>query len=130
MPKQSIDGHDILPLLLGDADAKSPTDEKGFYYYHIDQLQAVRSGPWKLYLPLAAKRSNLANKRAPSVLQLFNVRDDLAEANEVSSEHPEVVKRLLKLAEAARTEIGDDEKPGRGQRPAGLVTAPTARIKN
>lgn len=127
LPQQTIDGHDITPLLLGTSEARSPTDEKGFFYYHIDQLQAVRSGPWKLYLPLPAKRANLANKRAPSVLQLFNVRDDITEADEVSAKHPEVVQRLLKLAEAARADIGDDEKPGSGQRPAGLVPNPTAR---
>jgi arylsulfatase A-like enzyme len=129
LPGLAIDGHDIRPLLLGEAAAKSPTDQRGFFYYHMDQLQAVRSGPWKLYLPLAAKRSSLANKRAPSVLQLFNVRDDVTEANEVSAKHPEVIERLLKLAEAAREDIGDDEKPGRGQRPAGLVAHPTARVK-
>lgn len=127
LPQQTLDGHNITPLLLGTPEVGSPSDEKGFFYYHIDQLQAVRSGPWKLYLPLPAKRSNLANKRAPSVLQLFNVRDDIAEAEEVSAKHPEVVQRLLKLAEAARADIGDDEKPGSGQRPAGLVTNPTAR---
>jgi arylsulfatase A len=127
LPEQTIDGHDITPLLLGTPEARSPSDEKGFFYYHIDQLQAVRSGPWKLYLPLAAKRINLADKRAPSVLQLFNVRDDIAEVDELSAKHPEVVQRLLKLAEAARADIGDDEKPGSGQRPAGLVPNPTAR---
>jgi arylsulfatase A-like enzyme len=127
LPQQTIDGHDITPLLLGTPEAKSPSDGKGFFYYHIDQLQAVRSGPWKLYLALPAKRINLADKRAPSVLQLFNVRDDIAEVDEVSARHPEVVQRLLKLAEAARADIGDDEKPGSGQRPAGLVPNPTAR---
>jgi arylsulfatase A-like enzyme len=102
LPQQTIDGHDITPLLLGTPEAKSPSDGKGFFYYHIDQLQALRSGPWKLYLALPAKRINLADKRAPSVLQLFNVRDDIAEVDEVSARHPEVVQRLLKLAEAAR----------------------------
>lgn len=127
LPQQSIDGHDITPLLLGTPEARSPTDEKGFFYYHIDQLQAVRSGPWKLYLPLPAKRINLTDKRTSSLLQLFNVRDDIAEAEEVSAKHPEVVQRLLKLAEAARADIGDDEKSGSGQRPAGMVSNPTAR---
>jgi hypothetical protein len=61
------------------------------------------------------------------VLQLFNVRDDIAEVDELSAKHPEVVQRLLKLAEAARADIGDGEKPGSGQRPAGLVPNPTAR---
>jgi len=127
LPKQTIDGHDIRPLFFGTPDAKSPTDERGFFYYHMHQLQAVRSGPWKLYLPLASKRANLVDKRAPSSLQLFNVRDDIGETQEVSAQQPEVVARLLKLAEAARADLGDEEKEGAGQRPAGVVEVPSAR---
>lgn len=128
LPKPSIDGHDISSLLRGEAGAVSPADEKGFFYYHMDQLQAVRSGPWKLYLPLAAKRGNLTAKRAPSVLKLYNVRDDVSEAHEASASHADVVERLLKLAEAARADIGDEGKIGNGQRPAGLVPHPTGRF--
>lgn len=128
LPLNRIDGQDIRSLLFDPKKTTSPTDDAGFFYYHIDQLQAVRSGPWKLYLPLTDKRSNLANKRSSAPLQLFNVRDDVSEENEVSSQHPEIVQRLLKLAEAARADIGDNETPGSGQRPAGLVSQPTARI--
>ncbi|MES2595293.1 MAG: sulfatase [Verrucomicrobiota bacterium] len=127
LPGLTIDGHDIRPLLLGAAEAKSPTDERGFFYYQIHQLQAVRSGPWKLYLPLARKRADLVDKRAASPLRLFHVRDDISETQEVSAGNPEVVARLLKLAEAARAELGDEDKPGSGQRSAGLVPMPTAR---
>ncbi|GEP44544.1 sulfatase family protein [Brevifollis gellanilyticus] len=127
LPKQTIDGHDIRPLLFGTPDAKSPTDERGFFYYQIHQLQAVRSGPWKLYLPLEKKRAELVNKRAATPLRLFNVRDDIGETQEVSAGNPEVVARLMKLAEAARAELGDEEKTGSGQRTAGLVQTPTAR---
>lgn len=127
LPQQTIDGHDIRPLLFGAPDAKSPADERGFFYYHMHQLQAVRSGPWKLYLSLERKRANLVDKRAPSPLQLFNVRDDIGETQEVSAQQPEVVARLLKLAEAARADLGDDDHEGPGQRPAGLVQTPSAR---
>src|SRR5690606_10758849 len=44
------DGHDISPLIFGEEGAASPWEV--FAYYHLDQLQAVRSGPWKLFLPL------------------------------------------------------------------------------
>jgi arylsulfatase A-like enzyme len=44
-----IDGHDILPLLEGKPGAKSPYD--AFYYYAGTELQALRSGDWKLHLP-------------------------------------------------------------------------------
>lgn len=129
LPKQAIDGHDIRPLLFGEANAKSPADAGGFFYYHMDQLQAVRSGPWKLYLPLESKIANGAGKRTTSSLNLFNVVDDVGETNEVSAMNPEIVQRLLKLADQAREEIGDVNRPGKGQRAAGLSANPTARIK-
>ena len=46
----------------------SPWDGEGFCFYHMEQLQAVRAGPWKLYLPLDEKRNNLAHKTAPANL--------------------------------------------------------------
>jgi arylsulfatase A-like enzyme len=128
LPKPPIDGHDIRPLLFAEPGATSPTDAKGFFYYHMDQLQAVRSGPWKLYLPLAAKRAGGKGKAGPAKLALYNVRDDVAEQQEVSAQEPEVVQRLLALAETARVELGDEDREGRGQRPAGWVEQPTARV--
>jgi hypothetical protein len=38
--------------------------------------------------------------------------------------HPEVVQRLSSLAEALRAEVGDVDRPGKGQRPAGWVEDP------
>lgn len=127
LPANPIDGHDIRPLLFGEPGAKSPTDARGFFYYHMGQLQAVRSGPWKLYLPLEKKLVSGKGRSAQVPLELYNVRDDIAEESEVSAAEPEVVKRLLALAEAARRELGDDEREGGGQRPAGWVEKPTAR---
>jgi arylsulfatase A-like enzyme len=119
-----IDGHDVSGLLLGDEGPVSPWDEQGYGFYRMDQLQAVRAGPWKLYLPLEAKYTSLGRKTAPSKLELYDVRNDVHEDQEVSDEHPEVVRRLLALAEATRAEIGDVDRPGRGQRAAGWVKNP------
>jgi arylsulfatase A-like enzyme len=124
LPPKPIDGHNILPLLRGEPGAKSPWDEPGFFYYRIEQLQAVRSGPWKLYLPLEAKYIALSRKTAPVPLELYDVRNDVGETKEVSADNPEVVKRLLALAEKAREEIGDVDRPGKGQRPAGHAENP------
>lgn len=129
LPQTRIDGHDIRPLLLGTPGAVSPSDAGGFFYYHQHQLQAVRSGPWKLHLPLPAKLGT-GGRKGPAVgqaLQLFNVRDDVAETREVSSGNADVVLRLLQLAETARADLGETGRPGRGQRPAGFVERPTPR---
>lgn len=119
LPPREIDGHDIGAILLGTPGAKSPWDERGFCYYFGAQLQAVRAGPWKLYLPLGEKISNLGGKRAPAPAALYDVRHDVGEESEVSARQPEVVKRLKSMAEQTRRVIGDDNLPGTGQRPAG-----------
>lgn len=126
LPPAPIDGHDIRPLLFGESGAKSPWDEVGFGYYRTEQLQAIRAGPWKLYLPLEKKLINNARKTAPAKAQLYDVRHDVHEDREVSAEHADVVRRLLAMAEKIRAEIGDVDRPGRGQRPAGWVEKPVA----
>ena len=120
LPAKPIDGRDITPLLFGTPGAKSHWDEKGFGYYRLEQLQAVRAGPWKLYLPLANKFVTLNRKTAPAKLELFDVHED----HEVSAQHPDVVQRLTSLAENIRAEIGDMNNPGTGQRPAESVDDP------
>jgi arylsulfatase A-like enzyme len=119
-----IDGHDIRPILLGEAAAHSPWDDEGFMFYRLEQLQAVRAGAWKLYLPLAAKFVANNRKTQPAEAALYNVRDDVSETHEVAAEHPGIVERLTALAAKAREELGDADHPGRGQRPAGHVAHP------
>jgi arylsulfatase A len=121
------DGFDASAIWLGSTDARSRYDETGFFYYHFDQLQAVRSGPWKLYLPLE-KTLRMGKDRPPQPLQLFDVRHDVSETHEVSAQHPDVVQQLTKLAAQARADLGDFEKPGVGRRDAGLVKKVTARV--
>jgi len=48
LPTDKLDGEDRWPLLSGQTGAKP---RETFYYYAGDELQAVRSGPWKLHLP-------------------------------------------------------------------------------
>jgi arylsulfatase A len=128
-----IDGHDIRPILSGDPGARSAYDETGFFYYHMQQLQAVRSGPWKLYLPLQSKIpglnvQGLSKGRAQSPAALFDVRHDLAETKNVTADHPAIVERLLAMAEKAREDLGDEGREGMNQRPAGWAENPTPRL--
>ncbi|MBM3889342.1 MAG: sulfatase [Verrucomicrobia bacterium] len=123
-----IDGHDIRPIIFGEPGAKSRYDEVGFFYYMMDQLQAVRAGQWKLYLPLAAKVINLRRKQENVPAQLYDVRNDIGETKEVSAEHPDVVARLTALADKAREDLGDLNRPGKNQRPAGHVDSPKPQV--
>ena len=71
---------------------------------------------------------NLADKMERAELRLFDVQNDMGETREVSGKHPEVVARLMAMAEAAREELGDLGREGTGQREAGWVENPTGRF--
>jgi hypothetical protein len=47
---------------------------------------------------------------------LFDLKNDIGERRDVAAEHPEVVARLLELAEWARSDIGDYNRVGRNAR--------------
>jgi arylsulfatase A-like enzyme len=119
-----IDGRDVWPLFAGKAGARTP--HEAFYFYHYDQLQAVRSGPWKLFVPLVHQRFGPAAepREVNSAARLFHVVDDPAELKDVAAANPEIVARLNRLAENGRREIGDLNLRGRGDRPAGFVLFP------
>jgi len=121
-----IDGRDIWPLLACQKGAKSPHEV--FYYYQMEQLQAVRSGKWKLSLPLEAKYTHSRRNTNSNSLMLCDLSKDVSESIDVSDQHPEVVKRLLALAETARENLGDIECKGKQQRPAGFVSNPKPRL--
>ena len=119
-----INGRNIWPLLSGAPGARTP--HEAFYYYHYDQLQAVRSGPWKLYVALDRQQGgpSAEPKKGPFPARLFHVVDDPGEKNDVVAAHPDIVTRLAALAETARVEIGDLGRPGRSERPAGWIFNP------
>ncbi|MDI1313958.1 sulfatase [Prosthecobacter sp.] len=124
LPSHKLDGHDITSILFDAGNTTSPWDDDGFFFYRMDQLQAVRAGDWKLYLPLEGKFKNLSGKQEPTRLELFDVRHDIGEEHEAAAQHPEVVQRLTQLAEKARADIGDFNRPGAGQREAGMEEKP------
>ena len=121
-----IDGHDIWPLMAGKAGAASPYE--AFYYYYITQLQAIRSGKWKLYLPLENKWINFSGDTKASPAQLYDLKVDISETTNLAQKHPDMVKHLLALAEKAREDLGDLGRPGANQRPAGFIADPTPRV--
>lgn len=125
LPQQhKIDGHNISDLLLDEKSATSPYDKTGLFYYQISQLQAVRCGPWKLYLPLEKKRITITDQMAPSETELYNLVDDRAEERNVAADNPQIVDKLTALAQKAREDIGDEGRQGAGQRPAGWIDDP------
>jgi arylsulfatase A-like enzyme len=121
-----IDGHDIRPLLSGEAGAETPYE--AFYYYYITQLQAVRAGPWKLVLPRNDRFKSFSMKPTAGQGELYHLIEDPTESENLFDEHPDIVKRLTALAEKARADIGDTKLPGKNRRPVGHVKKPVFQV--
>lgn len=144
LPKATIDGKDIRPLLFGEAGAKSP--HEAFFYYSGDELQAVRSGKWKLHVPhdyltpAAAPRSDgkpanfenltpdaitnsgirgIASRHGYKVerigLSLFDLDADPGETRNLSAENPDVVKKLEAPLATMRDDLGDSLTKTKGR---------------
>ncbi len=113
------DGHDITDLILGKEGAKTPYEV--YAYYYLDQLQAVRSGPWKLFLPLDdfQRHPHFTANEKPTKTLLFNVVEDIDCSENVATENPEVVERLTKLADKVIADLGNMNAPGPGIREVG-----------
>ncbi|HPA17064.1 MAG TPA: sulfatase [Verrucomicrobiae bacterium] len=123
---RTIDGRDVGPLLRGEAGARSPHEY--FFYYQKEQLQAVRDARWKLYLPLKQKLTLGKAVAGTAATPLYDLYADIAEEHDVATGHPDVVRRLSQAADRAREELGDLDREGKGQRPAGRVESPTPRV--
>lgn len=117
-----IDGKDITPLILDETEAKTPHEV--FYYYFMSQLQAVRSGKWKLFLPLDERQYGWLRKTQKAESELFYLETDPAESINVIDKYPDVARKLMEYAEEARADIGDYQREGANARPAGWVEKP------
>jgi len=113
-----LDGRDIWPILSGQPGARTPHDR--FFYYFMGDLEAVRSGKWKLHL---GHRPPNSTDRVVQDPELYDLEADLGETTTLAAKHPDVVRRLMALAEEARDELGDDRtgKKGTRTRPAGFL---------
>ena len=80
----NIDSVSMVPVLTGKHGKQ--LDHKYLYweFYEQGSKQAVREGRWKaIRMPMFT-----------GPIQLFDLSNDLGEANNVAAEHPEVVKRM------------------------------------
>lgn len=114
-----LDGHDIRPLLFGEPGAKSP--HEAFYYYHRGNLQAVRAGKWKFRVARSEPVRGKPNQPRQFPAALYDLENDIGEQSNVAAEHPEVVARLMELAERCREDLGDGARAGKNCREPGHV---------
>ena len=119
LPQGTIDGKNIWPLMGGKTGERSP--HQAFYYYRVNQLQAVRSGALKLYVDYQVGTGVKSRRVKP---RLYDVVNDPGETVDLAERQPRNVADLMKIAAKARKELGDLDQPGTGVRPSGRVKDP------
>ena len=120
LPVNKIDGVNIIKLFTTTKQRKLRKDF--YYYYGANNLQAVRSGQWKLVFPHryptidTPGEDGLTGKghRDTTGLALYNLDNDPGETKNVLNEHPAVVRRLQAIARRARKDLGDDLTGAKG----------------
>jgi arylsulfatase A-like enzyme len=132
LSENKIDGKNIWEVLINKTD-KSP-HEALFFYYHVNSLHAVRYGDWKMYFPHRYRTLNGRKGRNDGSpikyqyvnlekMELYNLVEDPSETKNIFDQHPEIAKKIEKLADIKRNEIGDDltKVKGTENRPVGMI---------
>jgi hypothetical protein len=130
LPVNKIDGVSLVAVLEGQEEA-NPRNE--FCYFYMGDLIAVRKGDWKLVFPhhfrsyegMTPGNDGFPGKYAKGVVhekELYHLKTDISESNNVIKNHTEIVAELEKIADSIRWQLGDNilnitghenRKPGR-----------------
>jgi arylsulfatase A len=129
---------DITPLVMGQAGARSP--HEAYFFYWNRELQAVRMGRWKLHFPHVYRTlgdrpggvggRQTAYRQARLGLSLFDLDADLGETTNVAGAHPQVVQKMMALADQMRARLGDSatDQEGSEVRPVGKLEEGDERL--
>lgn len=134
LPAQKIDGINIWNYLEKPNLLEEP-ERPLFIYYNSNELQAVRWKNWKLYFPhnfnsmegitpgMDGARAATKNIRMDE-MELYDLKNDRAEKNNLVSQYPVIVEKLNTMADAMRKKLGDSLKGIKGveNREPGRVT--------
>lgn len=111
VPEQTLDGVDLSPLLKAESFESAPRTSM-LYQHYGGYLSAIRVGDWKLVLanPVTGYAQKFETKVYPKgkgqlkEFELYNLREDIGEQNNMVSKYPERVARMLEraMAEDAR----------------------------
>lgn len=89
---RTIDGKDVRDVLLGISGAKSP------HSLHFYENEGIRRGDWKLV-------------KTGKKTELYDLKQDAGEKNDVAKQHPDLVKELDGLLSAHAEHVAADTRP-------------------
>jgi arylsulfatase A-like enzyme len=92
-PVRHTDGISLLPTLTGEAQNQMQHDFLYWEFHERGSKQAVRMGDWK------------GVRLSPDAeLELYNLKDDIAENTDMSAQHPEIVNQITSYMKETRLE--------------------------
>ena len=117
LSQNKIDGKDIWPLLSGEVD-QTP-HKKLYFYYRVNELHSIRMNEWKIQFSRTYRSLNGREGGKDGVPvkydmnliennELYNLSSDPEEKINVYDRFPEIAKKMEKLGEEARIELGDN----------------------
>ncbi len=108
---RSLDGVDLMPVLL----EQKPLPPRTLYWANLSnngaRSEAIRDGDWKLVVQhRKAKPGTFANES----IELFQLKEDLAETSNLAVKHPERASQMLQRLKAwyADTQRTASPQPG------------------
>ncbi len=133
LPENTIDGRSAWKLLTGES-SESP-QQAYFFYYQVNELHGVRYDNWKLYFPhryrsmegqLPGKDGLPGEYRYLELeeIALYNLETDKGETENVAALYPEVVSKIMGMADEMRSRLGDSLKGVEGSETRTAGTLP------
>lgn len=97
---KDIDGISMLPALLGKPEKQKKHKFLYWEFHEQGKKQAVRMGDWK------GVRLN-ANKKPDGPIELYNLKPDIGEKNDIADKHPDIVAKIEGYMKTARVPSKD-----------------------
>lgn len=137
MPEKIIDGENITSLIKGNIN--TPVRKYFLYYYHDNNLEAIRNDQFKLVFPHPGRtydflpgNDGMPGKTVEDIqfpMALYDLSRDPSERYDVHELYPEIMDELMKAADIARNDLGDDLTgiTGTNRRPIGRINTQSGK---
>ena len=106
------DGFNVAALLEGRS-SQSPRSEFYFYTANKPTIEGVRQGDWKLRIatPRLTKAQRKRGDKPKTAVEMYNLRKDIGESNNLATQHPERVTSMKKVMDKFDVELKADRRP-------------------